>query len=71
MGKPLSISPTPYIHGGSTVDNILSSQVTSSIQISTSFSSILATPLRYLYILLNNIIVNYINTIYYLLYKLK
>jgi hypothetical protein len=50
---------------------ILSSQATSSIQISTFFSSILATLLRYLYILLSNIMVNYINIIYYLLYKLK
>jgi hypothetical protein len=49
----------------------LSSQVTPSIQITTYFSSILATPLRYLYILFNNIIIYYIHIIYYLLYKVK
>jgi hypothetical protein len=51
--------------------SILHSQVTSSIQSTTYISSILATLLRYLYILFNNIIVYYINIIYYPLDNLK
>jgi hypothetical protein len=51
--------------------SILPSQVTSSIQITTYFSSILAALQRYLFILLNNILVYYINIIYYLLDNLN
>jgi hypothetical protein len=51
--------------------SILASQVTPSILITTDFSSILPTPLGYLHILFNNMIIYYIYTIYYLLYKIK
>jgi hypothetical protein len=51
--------------------SILASQVTLSILITTYFSSILDTPLGYLYILFNIIITYYISIIYYLLYKVE